>query len=104
MGIDTWGAAEAKWDPVTKTIHQKYGKVKLVYSGEQEFKAVKNAEHLMETMKCGLELRAVGTSSIHDQSSRSHAIMEIEIIDNELCNNTGNSSSWRDIQAARHKY
>merc|ERR1711879_477568 len=87
MGIDTGRAAEAKWDPVTKTIHQKYGKVKLVYSGEQEFKAVKNSEHLMETMKCGLELRAVGTSSIHDQSSRSHAIMEIEIIDNEVCKN-----------------
>jgi len=65
-----------------------FGRYKLVYTGDQAFNAVTDIKDLMETMKGGLTLRAAGSSSIHDQSSRSHALMEIEISGvkyNKLC-------------------
>lgn len=37
-----------------------------------------------EELQKGLARRAVGTSSIHDQSSRTHAVLELEIINQEL--------------------
>lgn len=32
----------------------------------------------------GLELRATGTSTVHDQSSRTHAVLELEIVTRAL--------------------
>merc|ERR1719320_920777 len=66
----------------------RFAKVKLVYTGDQAFNVVTDIKSLMETLKGGLSLRAAGSSSIHDQSSRSHAVMEIEISGvkyNKLC-------------------
>lgn len=37
-----------------------------------------------EELQKGLARRAVGTSSIHDQSSRTHAVLELEVINQEL--------------------
>lgn len=39
---------------------------------------------LKETLQSGLALRSVGTSTIHDESSRTHAVLEMEIINKEL--------------------
>lgn len=39
---------------------------------------------LKATLLRGLALRAVGTSTIHDESSRTHAVLEMEIISKEL--------------------
>lgn len=39
---------------------------------------------LKATLQRGLALRSVGTSTIHDESSRTHAVLEMEIINKEL--------------------
>ncbi|RDW93661.1 kinesin family protein [Aspergillus mulundensis] len=39
---------------------------------------------LREALLAGLELRATGTSTIHDQSSRTHAVLELEIVTGTL--------------------
>lgn len=39
---------------------------------------------LQEQLQDSLDLRAVGSSSIHDQSSRTHAILELEIVNQPL--------------------
>lgn len=41
-------------------------------------------EDVIERMKAGLQLRAQGVSSVHDESSRTHAILEMEIVTTEL--------------------
>ncbi|KAI0898850.1 kinesin family protein [Annulohypoxylon nitens] len=41
-------------------------------------------ESLHEEITEALKLRAVGSSSVHDQSSRTHAVLELEIITQEL--------------------
>merc|ERR1711920_95938 len=46
--------------------------------------AISNAEDLKRVMETGLQQRAVGSSSIHDQSSRSHAVLRLEIVNQDL--------------------
>ncbi|KAL4767722.1 P-loop containing nucleoside triphosphate hydrolase protein [Aspergillus nidulans var. acristatus] len=41
-------------------------------------------DELRTTLLSGLELRTTGTSTIHDQSSRTHAVLELEIITKAL--------------------
>ncbi|KAL6234003.1 hypothetical protein BDW75DRAFT_174521 [Aspergillus navahoensis] len=41
-------------------------------------------DELRAALLSGLELRATGTSTIHDQSSRTHAVLELEIITKSL--------------------
>ncbi|KAL4993519.1 P-loop containing nucleoside triphosphate hydrolase protein [Aspergillus recurvatus] len=41
-------------------------------------------DELRSTLLSGLELRATGASTIHDQSSRTHAVLELEIITKTL--------------------
>ncbi|KIV93321.1 hypothetical protein PV10_04541 [Exophiala mesophila] len=43
-----------------------------------------NFEQLRQELLAGLQLRATGSSTIHDQSSRTHAIVELEIINSAL--------------------
>ncbi|KAI9038881.1 kinesin family protein [Aspergillus affinis] len=47
-------------------------------------KACWNFEDLRRGLRVGLKLRATGTSSIHDQSSRTHAVLELEIVTRSL--------------------
>ncbi|KAH8432464.1 kinesin family protein [Aspergillus melleus] len=47
-------------------------------------KACCNFEDLRRELQVGLKLRATGTSSIHDQSSRTHAVLELEIVTKAL--------------------
>ncbi|GAP84454.1 putative kinesin family protein [Rosellinia necatrix] len=39
---------------------------------------------LREALAAGLGLRAVGSSSVHDQSSRTHAVLRLEVVDRRL--------------------
>lgn len=41
-------------------------------------------EQLRQELLAGLQLRATGSSTVHDQSSRTHAILELEIINQAL--------------------
>ncbi|KAF5856147.1 hypothetical protein ETB97_007830 [Aspergillus alliaceus] len=41
-------------------------------------------EELRQELLAGLKLRATGTSTIHDQSSRTHAVLELEIVTRAL--------------------
>ncbi|KAL4975145.1 P-loop containing nucleoside triphosphate hydrolase protein [Aspergillus desertorum] len=41
-------------------------------------------DELRATLLSGLDLRATGTSTVHDQSSRTHAVLELEIITRAL--------------------
>ncbi|KAJ6790053.1 hypothetical protein PWT90_03964 [Aphanocladium album] len=41
-------------------------------------------DELQDTLRAALARRAVGTSSIHNQSSRTHAVLELEIINEPL--------------------
>eukprot|EP00768_Dysnectes_brevis_P005345 gnl/Dysnectes_brevis/3825_a4926_354.p1 GENE.gnl/Dysnectes_brevis/3825_a4926_354~~gnl/Dysnectes_brevis/3825_a4926_354.p1 ORF type:complete len:438 (-),score=115.43 gnl/Dysnectes_brevis/3825_a4926_354:1321-2634(-) len=41
-------------------------------------------DELQETMHRALSSRAVGSSSLHDESSRSHALIELQIVNDEL--------------------
>ncbi|CRG92569.1 hypothetical protein PISL3812_09631 [Talaromyces islandicus] len=43
-------------------------------------------EELQRELQEGLKHRAVATSTVHDQSSRTHAVIEMEIITNDLLN------------------
>lgn len=43
-----------------------------------------SAEDVAAAVALGSKLRVVGSSSLHDQSSRSHAILEMEIVTDEL--------------------
>ncbi|KAJ5389984.1 uncharacterized protein N7496_001052 [Penicillium cataractarum] len=47
-------------------------------------KACWNFEDLSRELQIGLQLRATGTSTVHDQSSRTHAVIELEIVTKEL--------------------
>lgn len=47
-------------------------------------KACWTLESLQETIITGLGQRKVGSSSVHDESSRTHAIIELEIVDKDL--------------------
>jgi len=51
---------------------------------DQKFVIVKDLDHLLDVLKDGIILRAAGCSSIHDQSSRSHAILEMRVINQAL--------------------
>jgi len=51
---------------------------------DQKFVIVKDLDHLLDVLKDGIILRAAGCSSIHDQSSRSHAILEMRVINEAL--------------------
>mmetsp|Transcript_177583 Transcript_177583/g.569506 ORF Transcript_177583/g.569506 Transcript_177583/m.569506 type:complete len:556 (-) Transcript_177583:145-1812(-) len=44
----------------------------------------KSAEDVAAAVAVGSSLRVVGSSSLHDQSSRSHAILEMEVVTQEL--------------------
>ena len=46
-------------------------------------------EQLRRTVLAGLELRKTGTSSVHDESSRTHAILELEVVNRALLNARG---------------
>lgn len=43
-------------------------------------------EELRETVLAGLKKRKTGSSTVHDESSRTHAILELEIVDRTLLN------------------
>ncbi|KAL4820384.1 P-loop containing nucleoside triphosphate hydrolase protein [Aspergillus spinulosporus] len=43
-------------------------------------------DQLRKTLLSGIEMRTTGTSTIHDQSSRTHAVLELEIITKALLN------------------
>lgn len=47
-------------------------------------KACWDFDDLRREMQVGLRLRATGTSTVHDQSSRTHAVLELEIITKAL--------------------
>jgi hypothetical protein len=47
-------------------------------------KACWSLDDVRRELLAGLELRATGTSTIHDQSSRTHAVLEIEIVTRAL--------------------
>lgn len=47
-------------------------------------KACWSFEALSRELQVGLKLRATGTSTVHDQSSRTHAVIELEIVTKEL--------------------
>lgn len=47
-------------------------------------KACWSFEDLSRELQVGLKLRATGTSTVHDQSSRTHAVIELEIVTKEL--------------------
>jgi hypothetical protein len=47
-------------------------------------KACWSFEDLRRELQVGLKLRATGASSVHDQSSRSHAVLELEIVTKAL--------------------
>jgi len=51
---------------------------------DQKFVMVKDLDHLLEVLKDGIALRAAGCSSIHDQSSRSHAVLEMRVTNEAL--------------------
>jgi len=55
-----------------------------VESGDQAYTVVKSIDHLMTVLADGIKLRAVGASSQHDQSSRSHALLEMEIVNDAV--------------------
>ena len=45
---------------------------------------INSAEELEKVLKQGIASRSVGNSTIHDQSSRSHAFLEYEIVNDAL--------------------
>lgn len=47
-------------------------------------KACWSFEDLSRELQVGLKLRATGTSTVHDQSSRTHAVIELEIVTKDL--------------------
>ncbi|KAF3902456.1 Kinesin-4 [Orbilia brochopaga] len=47
-------------------------------------KACFTYDSLLESLEAGLALRATGTSTVHDKSSRTHAVFELEILNNAL--------------------
>ena len=49
-------------------------------------KACWSFEDLSRELQVGLKLRATGTSTVHDQSSRTHAVIELEIVTKDLLN------------------
>lgn len=51
---------------------------------DQQFVHVKDLYHLLEILDDGIKMRAVGSSNIHDQSSRSHAMLEMELVSEKL--------------------
>jgi len=44
----------------------------------------RTAEEIEEAINSGMQFRTSGTSTVHDQSSRSHAMIEMEIVTEEL--------------------
>jgi len=71
-----------------------------VISGDQKYVAVKDLATLLQILEKGIKTRACGSSSVHDESSRSHAMMEMEIITEELAevreqvNELGGELTW----------
>lgn len=55
-----------------------------VYVGRQRRAVADNIEDIMTVLHEGIALRAVGSSSLHDQSSRSHAVMRMEVVSARL--------------------
>lgn len=53
-------------------------------AGDQKYVVVKDIDALLEMLEKGIKTRACGSSSVHDESSRSHAMMEMEIVTEEL--------------------
>jgi len=51
---------------------------------DQKFVIVKDLDHLLDVLQDGITLRAAGCSSIHDQSSRSHAVLEMRVTNEAL--------------------
>ncbi|KAH6616473.1 kinesin family member 2/24 [Boeremia exigua] len=47
-------------------------------------KPVWSYDELQQTVLAGLKMREIGSSSIHNESSRTHAFIELEVIDNTL--------------------
>lgn len=43
-----------------------------------------NHEELLSIVNKGIEARTTGNSNVHDQSSRSHAVLEIEIVNDQI--------------------
>lgn len=44
----------------------------------------RSASDIVKIVNQGLQTRKVGSSGVHDQSSRSHAILEMEIVTQDL--------------------
>ena len=55
-----------------------------VYVPNQYTKLIKEASDIIDVLKDTKEQRSTGSSSIHDQSSRSHAVIEITIVSPNL--------------------
>lgn len=53
---------------------------KLVRSEDMPGVACRNADEIKQAILAGMELRQTGISGVHDESSRSHAIIEFEIV------------------------
>lgn len=51
---------------------------------DQKFQHIRDLDHLLEILEDGIKMRAVGSSNIHDQSSRSHAMLEMELVSEAL--------------------
>lgn len=55
-----------------------------VYVQRQHRAVADNIDTIMSILHEGIALRAVGSSSLHDQSSRSHAVMRMEVVSSQL--------------------
>ena len=55
-----------------------------VIPGQQNSSVANTMDEILTILEDGIKLRAVGTSSLHDQSSRSHAVMELEVVNQSL--------------------
>lgn len=61
----------------------------------------KSWEEVEEAIQSGLQLRTSGNSTVHEHSSRSHAIIEMEIVSEEL-KNLRNLYAKTDAQLTKH--
>ncbi|KNE60226.1 hypothetical protein AMAG_05638 [Allomyces macrogynus ATCC 38327] len=55
-----------------------------VYAMNQRSVLVKSTDDAAEVLAVGLAHRAAGASSLNDQSSRSHGVLELEIVNDDL--------------------
>ncbi|KAM0724281.1 hypothetical protein Q7P37_000163 [Cladosporium fusiforme] len=67
------------------------GETELLEGGKVRVQAVTQTAcwafaEVLEALQQGLQLRSTGTSTVHDQSSRTHAILEMEIVNQHVLN------------------